>query len=399
MPSDIEARVRQAYAQELFHPTYEEVINRRGNGGRRLVPFGAVVATAAVTVGLILAVASIRELAPQRAASAWESAFAAQCASWWSANATASPVVSDSERSGLPVRFSFRDGETGLRLYTDGTLLFACTRDGGGGGVTGSLYGNGRTQRPFARTTAQSPVPYLAVYDQPGPQFVIGPLPAGVNSVTVHWEFDHAPEPAVVQGGYFADWGPHGGLENTWMVTNRGGDSWPSHLRGNRASAVLPEQCRRDLIVLLGGSGIELGRLNSFIVTDVRLHLSDDGVEYLFYGDAHLLTLCTFDEYGEVVAGPVIGQSDEADAASAIYGVDHRSWAFGRGRIGQTQVDLRLADGRTIEAQVNGLYYAAAWTTDGDDVTDPARHGVVETRFHTPQGVYSNLGGTVHRIG
>jgi len=403
MPTEIEDLVRDAYASERFEPSYADIVararGRRAVQVRWLRPLGAVAAMAAVALGVVAVTTVINQPTAAEQAAAWDSAFAAQCTDWWKANAVNDDRLATQHRSAPPpVRFAFRDGDRGLRLYAyPGELvLFACGRDGNA--VSADIRGNSRLSLPFLTPpTAAGQSAYLAVLDPSGgPEYVIGRIAEGADRVVVRTSAG-SELPVSTSDGLFAAWAPEGGLEGVTVDQFTGAARVaagpPTQLGGVVGERVVADRCRDKVRELLrDGKGVSDAELAEALKAPRFVDHAGAGMT-LFYGARNIMVACEFTAAGRVGASASYeGEDSDAAIRGQVASLGEHSWAFGPVIADAERVELTLTDGRVIVARVNGGWYLATWESPArEDSAYPVSTKVV---VYTATTIYTRTNGS-----
>jgi hypothetical protein len=373
-------RVRAAFAEAELAVEYEE-IERRARPARRrrrwlaagprpawldtfVLGPGAVAVATLVVLALLGGLGRLLGL-PFLSPGTWsDRAFAQQCSDKW---ITLAPGASVGMPAAMPPpRFAFRDDDIGLRLYADDHVLFTCSRDESGqarGSVSGSP--TGESYLPPADVA----VSYLAVLDLGGgPEYYLGRLPAGAGRVVARTTAG-TEVPAAVDGDLFAVWLPSGGLAGAQVRAYVGSREVaagpPTVLRGGYPETAFAQACEARVLDRLGRAQ-ELTPAQRRTVPPVRFRWREGEWTLWFYASERALLECELQPDGVVkVTGDWF--RDPTVSWSSLGPLEYQSttgelgWAYGRVPEGTEQIEVGLADGRVVLAQVSGGYFAAAW--------------------------------------
>lgn len=312
-------------------------------------------------------------------AATWnEAAFASDCAAKWSAAAPRQTDLRPEDRATLPgLRFAFRDGPSGVRLYATDTVLFTCTRDDSGQ-ARGVISGRPAAGESFLPDAAGS-LDYLAVLDlSGGPEYYLGWLPEGARRVIARTPQGQEIT-GVINGDLFAVWAPHGGLAgaavHAFAGTREVASGPPSFLRGGFHEGAFGQACALRMLDLLQSA--EKLPPAEREVPPVRFRWREGDWVLWFYGTDRTLLQCALLPNGAIeVTGSWF--TDPGQRWSALAPLDHRSttgrlgWAFGRALDGAEQIEVNLTDGRVVLAQIKDGFFAAAWFNGADTTIAPA---------------------------
>ncbi|MGE5829636.1 MAG: hypothetical protein ACM30G_14950 [Micromonosporaceae bacterium] len=416
----VSERVRAAFAEAELAVEYAEIERRarppRPRGGWRAAGRGlrrrvaglprpawlgpSVVWPVAAVFAAVVALALLSGLGrflglPFLAPGTWsDRAFAEACRDKWTSLA---PGASRGVPAALPPpRFAFRDDELGLRLYADHQMLFACSRDESGqarGSVSGSP--SGASYLPVG----DAAVGYLAVLDLGGgPEYYLGRLPAGATQVVVSTTAG-TELTAAVDGDLFAFWLPAGGLAGAQVRVYDGpreiAAGPPTVLRGGYPESAFGQACEARVLDRLARAE-ELTPALRHTVPPVRFHWREGDWTLWFYASDRVLLECELRPDGVVsVTGDWF--RDPTMSWPSRPPLDYESttgelgWAYGRAPENTEHIEVGLADGRVVLAQVSGGFFAAAWFNPVDET-----NGLAVITAYTDDTILTRpAGGTV----
>ncbi|GIH07946.1 hypothetical protein Rhe02_60130 [Rhizocola hellebori] len=307
--------------------------------------------------------------------------LSAQCMRHWS---QLQPALPDSVSHRRPERiFSMGAGPSRMaRIFSNGEVLLECLREGDSVKV-GSIYFDGG-QSPFG--LPDNNLRYFGHYGELS--YLVGDMPKGSTAVSARLTNGDIVQAQVV-GNLFALWHPHASLVGAVLTASgplgpTATADRPTSIGGVRDDTSLDETCRSWIA----------DEYNGHPVTGLRLIYTRDLAEYQFraYVSDWTVADCKADQgpnpvlsVGALTATDRPWSQMEPLDYSATGSVPHMFY-FGRAPENATRVEMHLADGTVVAAELVGEYFCAL-------VTDrPLSTGVRKVVGYTPTTVFTREG-------